>query len=91
MASHSGDVDRVVNTPATNVAVQKLLAGIEDPQVDSRYPNQAHLIPADHPQQALMTSRALFQGEPVVLVYLTGAKSSSRRSAPGASSLSAYL
>jgi hypothetical protein len=74
MASHSEDMERVVNSPSpgTNVAVEKLLAGIEDPQLDARYPNRAHLIAADNPHFGQMTTRALFHGDPVVLIYPDG-------------------
>jgi hypothetical protein len=45
---------------------------IEDPELDARYPNRTHFIDAQNPHQALMTSRALFSGDPVVVVYPDG-------------------
>jgi hypothetical protein len=46
---------------------RKVLAGI-----DARYPNRTHFIDAQNPHQALMTSRALFSGDPVVVVHPDG-------------------
>ena len=60
------------NTPAVEVSVQKVLQGIEDSELAARYPTRAHLIAADHPQYGLMATRALFEGDPVVLVYPDG-------------------
>ena len=45
---------------------------LEDPQLDARYPNRTHFVDAHNPHQALMTSRALFSGDPVVVVYPDG-------------------
>lgn len=53
-------------------ATQKVLAGIEDPELAARYPNRSHFISADNPRQGEMATRALFAGEPVVLVYQDG-------------------
>jgi hypothetical protein len=53
-------------------ATRKVLAGIDDPELDARYPNRTHFIDAQNPHQALMTSRALFSGDPVVVVYPDG-------------------
>jgi hypothetical protein len=53
-------------------AARKVLAMIEDPELDARYPNRTHFIDAQNPHQALMTSRALFHGDPVVVVYPDG-------------------
>ena len=53
-------------------AARKVLAMIEDPELDARYPNRTHFIDAQNPHQALMTSRALFSGDPVVVVYQDG-------------------
>jgi MYXO-CTERM domain-containing protein len=63
MSSHRSGID-----PAT----QKVLAGIEDPELAARYPDRAHFISADHPRQGEMATRALFSGDPVVLVYPDG-------------------
>jgi hypothetical protein len=53
-------------------ATRKVLAGIDDPELEARYPNRTHFIDAQNPHQALMTSRALFSGDPVVVVYQDG-------------------
>ncbi len=53
-------------------AGRKVLAMIEDPELDARYPNRTHFIDAQNSHQALMTSRALFSGDPVVVVYHDG-------------------
>lgn len=53
-------------------ATQKVLAGIEDPELAARYPDRVHFISADHPHQGEMATRALFSGDPVVLVYADG-------------------
>lgn len=53
-------------------ATQRVLAGIEDPEIAGRYPNRTHFISADHPRQGEMATRALFEGDPVVLVYPDG-------------------
>jgi hypothetical protein len=53
-------------------ATRKVLATIDDPELDARYPNRTHFIDAQNPHQALMTSRALFSGDPVVVVYQDG-------------------
>jgi hypothetical protein len=60
------------NTPAADASVQKLLDGIGDAELAARYPKRAHLIPADHPRCGTMATRALFAGDPVVLVYADG-------------------
>ena len=53
-------------------AMRKVLASIDDPELDARYPNRTHFVDAQNPHQALMTSRALFSGDPVVVVYQDG-------------------
>jgi hypothetical protein len=53
-------------------ATRKVLATINDPELDARYPNRTHFVDAQSPHQALMTSRALFSGDPVVVVYQDG-------------------
>ena len=59
-------------TPATKASVQKVLNGIDDPELAARYPTRTHLIAADHPQSGTMATRALLHGDPVVLVYPDG-------------------
>lgn len=53
-------------------ATRKVIAGIDDSELDARYPNRTHFVDAQNPHQALMTSRALFNGDPVVVVYPDG-------------------
>ncbi len=53
-------------------ATRKVLAMIDAPELDARYPNRTHFVDAQSPHQALMTSRALFSGDPVVVVYQDG-------------------
>ena len=59
-------------TPATEASVRKVLEGIKDPELAARYPTRTHFIGADHPHSGAMATRALFQGDPVVLVYSDG-------------------
>lgn len=53
-------------------ATRKVLASIDDKALDARYPNRTHFVDAQNPQQALLTSRALFSGDPVVVVHPDG-------------------
>jgi len=53
-------------------AVEKVVAGIGDSVLDARYPNRTHFVDADNPDQALLTSRALFAGDPAAIVYPDG-------------------
>jgi hypothetical protein len=53
-------------------AVEKVIAGINDAELDARYPNRTHFVDAQNPDQALLTSRALFAGDPAVVVYPDG-------------------
>jgi hypothetical protein len=61
--SHDANID-----PAT----ARVLAGIEDEDLAARYPDRAHFISADNPHQGEMATRALFEGDPVVIVYPDG-------------------
>lgn len=61
--SHDANVD-----PAT----ERVLAGIENEEFAARYPDRAHFISADNPHQGEMATRALFEGDPVVIVYPDG-------------------
>lgn len=61
--SHDANID-----PAT----ERVLAGIGDEELSARYPNRAHFISADNPHQGEMATRALFDGDPVVIVYPDG-------------------
>jgi hypothetical protein len=53
-------------------AIEKVIAGIGDAELDGRYPNRTHFVDAHNPDQALLTSRALFSGDPVVVVHPDG-------------------
>jgi hypothetical protein len=57
---------------STDPATQRVLAGIEDPELAARYPDRAHFISVGHPDQGEMATRALFAGDPVVLVHPNG-------------------
>jgi hypothetical protein len=61
-----------MSTPDADAATQKVLAGIEDPAIDARYPNRTHFIAVDNPRHGQMTTKVLFEGDPVVLVYPDG-------------------
>ena len=63
-----------VMSPDANIdpATKRVLAGIEDEGLAARYPNRAHFISADNPHQGEMATRALFEGDPVVIVYPDG-------------------
>jgi hypothetical protein len=58
--------------PNIDPATERVLAGIEDEELAARYPNRAHFISADNPHQGEMATRALFDGDPVVIVYPDG-------------------
>jgi hypothetical protein len=49
-------------------AVRKVLATIEDGELEARYPNRTHFVDAHNPNQAILVSRALLAGDPVVVV-----------------------
>ena len=53
-------------------ATEKVLAGIDDEELAARYPNRTHFISAENPHQGEMATRALFEGDPVVIVYPDG-------------------
>lgn len=56
----------------TDPATEKVLASIYDEELAARYPDRAHFISADDPNQGEMATRALFHGDPVVIVYPDG-------------------
>jgi hypothetical protein len=60
--------------PDANIdpATERVLASIEDEELAARYPNRAHFISAGNPHQGEMATRALFEGDPVVIVYPDG-------------------
>lgn len=53
-------------------ATERVVAGIYDEDLAARYPDRAHFISADDPNQGEMATRALFDGDPVVIVYPDG-------------------
>ena len=53
-------------------ATARVLASIDDPALASRYPDRAHFVSTESPEQSEMATRALFAGDPVVLVYPDG-------------------
>ena len=63
---------RAVSSPGLDAATRKVLDGIENPELEARYPDRAHFIAADNPRHSEMATRALFSGDPVVLVYPDG-------------------
>jgi hypothetical protein len=56
----------------TDPAVERVIASIDDEELAARYPDRAHFISADNPRQGEMATRALFHGDPVVIVYPDG-------------------
>lgn len=55
-----------------DAATERVIAGIYDEELAARYPDRAHFISADDPHQVEMATRALFSGDPVVIVYPDG-------------------
>ncbi len=53
-------------------ATQRLLAAIDDEEVARRYPNGTHFISANQPDHGAMATRALVDGDSVVLVFPDG-------------------
>lgn len=53
-------------------AIAKVIAGMHDTELDARYPNRTHFVDAENPDQAMIASRALFAGDPAVIVYPDG-------------------
>jgi hypothetical protein len=58
--------------PHMDAATARVLATIDDVDLAARYPDRAHFIAADNPDQGEMATRALFSGDPVVIVYPDG-------------------
>ncbi|HEX3518464.1 MAG TPA: hypothetical protein VHT29_05465 [Solirubrobacteraceae bacterium] len=52
--------------------MSKVIAGALSPELDARYPNRTHFIDAENPDQAVLTSRALFAGDPAAIIYPDG-------------------
>jgi hypothetical protein len=53
-------------------ATERVVASIGDEQLAARYPDRAHFISAENPRHGEMATRALFEGDPVVIVYPDG-------------------
>jgi hypothetical protein len=53
-------------------AVKKVIEGMLSTDLGARYPNRTHFIDAENPDQALLTSRALFAGDPAAVIYPDG-------------------
>jgi hypothetical protein len=58
-------------TGENDTASRRLQALLSSPEFDT-YPNRTHFIGADNPRQDEMATRALLEGEPVLLVYPDG-------------------
>lgn len=56
----------------TDSATEKVLAGIRDEELAARYPNRTHFISAENPHHGAMATRALLDGDPVVIAYADG-------------------
>lgn len=63
-----------MSAPAKSLgpAIDRVIAGIGDAGLRERYPNRTHFIDADNPDKGLLTSRALFAGDPAVVIYADG-------------------
>ncbi len=55
-----------------SAAVEKVIGGMLSPDLGARYPNRTHFIDAENPDQAVLTSRALFAGDPAAVIYPDG-------------------
>ncbi len=53
-------------------AMDRVIAGMQSPELEARYPNRTHFIDAESPDQAALTSRALFAGDPAAIIYPDG-------------------
>ena len=54
-----------------DAAFQRLLALVDSPEFET-YPDQTHFIAAANPRHDKMATRALLEGNPVLLVYDDG-------------------
>lgn len=64
--------DAMTDHTHIDAATQRVLDTIENDELAARYPDGAHFIAATNPAQGKMATRALFAGEPVVIVYKDG-------------------
>jgi len=74
LADNSRELEIAMTTRPEHLSpsAAKVIASIDDTRLDARYPNRTHFVDADNPDQALLTSRALFAGDPAVVVYPDG-------------------
>lgn len=57
---------------ALDIAVERSIAYLGNPELEARYPNHTHFVGADNPRHAQMATEALLEGDPVVIVYPDG-------------------
>lgn len=55
-----------------DAATKRVIALADDWEELTRYPNRTHFISAGHPDEELMISQALSEGEPVAIIYPDG-------------------
>jgi hypothetical protein len=55
-----------------NAATERVKTLTNDWEALCRYPNRTHFISAGHPDEELMVSRALAEGEAVAIIYPDG-------------------
>ena len=57
---------------ALDIAVERSIAYLGDPELEARYPNRTLLVGGDSPRHAQMATEGLLEGRPVVIVYPDG-------------------
>ncbi|MGN6253389.1 MAG: hypothetical protein ACTHO8_00130 [Solirubrobacterales bacterium] len=57
---------------ALDIAVERSIAYLGDPELEARSPNHTHFVGADNPRHAQAATKALLQGHPVAIVYPDG-------------------
>ncbi|HEU4706391.1 MAG TPA: hypothetical protein VFS64_04295 [Solirubrobacterales bacterium] len=57
---------------ALDIAVERCIAYLGDPELEARYPNRTCFIGGDNPLYAQMATGALREERPVVIVYPDG-------------------
>ncbi|HVQ59083.1 MAG TPA: hypothetical protein VMS60_09295 [Solirubrobacterales bacterium] len=55
-----------------DAATKRVMALANDWEELTRYPNRTHFISAGHPDEELMVSRALAEGEAVAIIHPDG-------------------
>lgn len=53
-------------------ATDRVIASIGDDALAGRYPDRTHFVSADNPHHGEIAIRALFEGDPVAIVYPDG-------------------